>query len=106
MIYVIAGVTDTAVFDDKILAFGESELAQFGKEDLITWPRDRIVEAWTQNTDTTPVAHAPRRATPPPRRREAWLRIFVVECSLPCDPPVGVIHAMGMIPRFHRAVCA
>ena len=51
MIYVIAGATDTAVFDDKILAFGESELAQFGKEDLITWPRDRIVEAWTQNTD-------------------------------------------------------
>src|SRR5947209_14154402 len=49
----IAGATDTAVFDDKILAFGESELAQFGKEDLITWPRDRIVEDWTQNTDTS-----------------------------------------------------
>src|SRR5215831_7222975 len=22
-------------------------------------------------------------------RRQAWLRIFVVRCSLPCDPPVG-----------------
>src|SRR5215467_13861285 len=30
----------------------------------------------------------PRAATQPPRRR-AWLRIFVVRCSLPCDPPVG-----------------
>src|SRR5262249_40928950 len=35
-----------------------------------------------------PVARAPRAATRP-RRREAWLRIFVVGCSLPCDPPVG-----------------
>src|SRR5215831_20275477 len=33
------------------------------------------------------VARAPRAATPP--RRRAWLRIFVVRCSLPCDPPVG-----------------
>src|SRR5262245_64944215 len=39
------------------------------------------------------------------RRREAWLRIFVVRCSLPCDPPVGG-HSCnrGIIPRFHRAV--
>src|SRR5262249_41080869 len=35
------------------------------------------------------VARPPRVATPPPRRRAAWLRIFVVRCSLPCDPPVG-----------------
>src|SRR5262245_28173446 len=34
-------------------------------------------------------ARAPRAATRLPRRREAWLRIFVVECSLPCDPLVG-----------------
>src|SRR5262249_16614020 len=49
-------------------------------------------------------ARAPRAATPP--RRRAWLRIFVVRCSLPCDPPVGG-HSCngGMIPRFHRAVC-
>src|SRR5262249_22051830 len=33
-------------------------------------------------------ARAPRAATMPPRRR-AWLRIFVVRCSLPCDPLVG-----------------
>src|SRR6266498_3427286 len=33
------------------------------------------------------------------------LRIFVVRCGLPCDPPVGghPCHG-GMIPRFHRAV--
>src|SRR5262250_1190028 len=39
----------------------------------------------------------------PPRRRAAWLRIFVVRCGLPCDPPVGG-HSCnrGMIPRFHR----
>src|SRR5262249_21868389 len=37
---------------------------------------------------------APRATMPPPRRR-AWLRIFVVRCGLPCDPPLGVIHAMG-----------
>ena|SRR5215813_6235414 len=32
-------------------------------------------------------ARVPRTATLP--RRRAWLRIFVVGCSLPCDPPVG-----------------
>src|SRR6516165_2938685 len=31
-------------------------------------------------------APEPRAATPLLRRREAWLRIFVVRCSLPCDP--------------------
>src|SRR6516164_6111677 len=46
------------------------------------------------------------RAATRPRRREAWLRIFVVGCSLPCDPPVGGHSCKwGMIPRFHRAVC-
>src|SRR5262249_41006916 len=35
-----------------------------------------------------PAARAPPAATPQPRRR-AWLRIFGVRCSLPCDPPVG-----------------
>jgi hypothetical protein len=41
-------------------------------------------------------------ATRPPRRR-AWLRTFVVRCSLPCDPPVGG-HSCngGMISRLHR----
>src|SRR5262249_41929779 len=34
-------------------------------------------------------ARAPRAAKPPPRRRAARLRIFVVGYSLPCDPPVG-----------------
>src|SRR5262245_47850574 len=45
-------------------------------------------------------ARVPRAATPL-RHREAWLRIFVVRCSLPCDPPVGG-HSCngGMIPRF------
>jgi hypothetical protein len=51
-------------------------------------------------------AHAPRSATRPPRR-EAWLRIFVVRCGLPCDPPFGGHSCNGqMIPRFHRAVSA
>src|SRR5262247_2954968 len=47
-------------------------------------------------------ARAPRAAKRPQRRR-AWLRIFVVRCGLPCDPPVGG-HSCnrGMIPRFHR----
>src|SRR5262249_3027806 len=31
-------------------------------------------------------APSPRAATLP---RRAWLRIFVVRCGLPCDPPVG-----------------
>jgi hypothetical protein len=50
-----------------------------------------------------PAARAPRAATQP--RRRAWLRIFVVRCGLPCDPPVGG-HSCngGMIPRFHRVV--
>jgi hypothetical protein len=43
---------------------------------------------------------APQAATPQPLRR-AQLRIFVVRCGLPCDPPVGG-HSCngGMIPRF------
>ena len=48
-------------------------------------------------------APAPRAATR--SRRRAWLRIFVVRCGLPCDPPVGGLSCNGgMIPRFHRAV--
>src|SRR5262249_53460021 len=41
-----------------------------------------------------------RAATPQPRRR-AWLRIFVVRCSLPCDPRFGG-HSCNRrrIPRF------
>src|SRR5262249_22769727 len=31
----------------------------------------------------------PQTAMPTPRRRAAWLKIFVVRCSLPCDPPAG-----------------
>src|SRR5262245_36727878 len=51
-----------------------------------------------------PAARAPRAATQP-HHREAWLRIFVVGCSLPCDPPVGG-HSCngGMIPRFQPLV--
>jgi hypothetical protein len=38
--------------------------------------------------------------------RRAWLRIFVVRCSLPCDPPVGGHSRNGdMLPRFHGPVC-
>src|SRR6516162_4863215 len=50
-------------------------------------------------------ARAPRAASRLRRRRAAWLRIFVVGCSLPCDPPVGG-HSCnkGIIPRFYRAV--
>jgi hypothetical protein len=50
------------------------------------------------------VAARARRAATRQRRR-AWLRIFVVRCGLPCDPPVGG-HSCGrgMIPRFHGAV--
>src|SRR5262245_8371794 len=46
-----------------------------------------------------PAARAPPAARSRPRRR-AWLRIFVVRCDLPCDPPVGG-HSCnrGMIPR-------
>src|SRR5215831_6922315 len=40
---------------------------------------------------TRPAARAPP-AVMRPRRRQAWLRIFVVQCSWPCDPQV--IHAM------------
>src|SRR5262249_26362971 len=50
-------------------------------------------------------AHAPGAAMLPLRRR-ASLRIFVVRCGLPCDPPVGGHSCNGaMIPRFHRPVC-
>src|SRR5262249_22314311 len=47
-------------------------------------------------------ARAPRAATPPPRRR-AWLGIFVVRYSLPCDPS-GWGHSCNgeRMQRFHR----
>src|SRR5262244_2363884 len=63
-------------------------------------------QMWETRRPAAPaVARAPPAATPPPRRR-AWLRIFVVGCSLPCDPPVGG-HSCNadMIPHFHRLVC-
>ena len=64
----------------------------------------RVRHRGIQSPASPAAARAPRAATPPPRR--AWPRISVVRCGLPCDPPVGVIHAMeGMIPRLHRPVC-
>jgi hypothetical protein len=53
----------------------------------------KVIEAEAEVVPSLPAARAPRAATPQPCRR-AWLRIFVVRCSLPCDPRVGVIHAM------------
>src|SRR5262249_723736 len=48
-------------------------------------------------------APPPRGATRP--RRRASLRILVVPCSLPCDPPVGGHPCNGGgIPRFHPPV--
>src|SRR5215813_14208626 len=42
----------------------------------------------TQSLASLAAARVPPVATRLPRRR-AWLRIFVVRCSLPCDPPLG-----------------
>jgi hypothetical protein len=55
---------------------------------------------------SSPVAaRAPPAAMLLPRCR-ARLRIFLVRCALPYDPPVwGHSCNGGMIPRFHRAVC-
>ena len=63
-----------------------------------------ILGVWMQECDA-PHALALLRAPGKRPRRQAWLRIFVVRCSLPCDPPVGG-HSCnaGIIPRFHRAV--
>src|SRR5215471_14326245 len=67
--------------------------------------RQAIFGRATRPPASLAAARAPRAATSL-RRREAWLRIFVVRCSLPCDTPVGG-HSCngGRIPRFHRAVC-
>src|SRR5262249_61809764 len=58
----------------------------------ITIRINRGLEALLHRETWCPAARAPQAAAPPPRRL-AWLRIFVVRCSLPCDPRVGVIHA-------------
>src|SRR5262245_15650665 len=60
-----------AIVHDKILAFGESELAQFGEEDLVTWPRDRIVEIRAEHADTGDPARLLRARSDRPRRRRA-----------------------------------
>ena len=44
------------------------------------------------------------RATQPPLRRAASLRIFVVRCSLPCDPPVGSHSCNGGMVSIARSV--
>ena len=49
--------------------------------------------ATSQGQDALRRARSWRRTGRLPRRRTS-LRIFVVRCGLPCDPPVGVIHAM------------
>src|SRR6516162_5563952 len=41
----------------------------------------------TRSPASLAAARGPQAATPP--RRRVRLRIFVVRCSLPCDPPVG-----------------
>src|SRR5262249_13599429 len=68
-----------------------------------------VLAASTQERDAgfrPRACRAPRAATPP-HRRQAWLGIFVVGCSLPCDPPGwGSFMQSGIIPRFHRAVVA
>src|SRR5262249_18586923 len=56
-------------------------------------PPSDVTDPEIQSPASPAVAHARRAATQP--RRRAWLRIFVVQCSLRYDPPVGVIHAMG-----------
>jgi len=64
-----------AIFHDKILALGESELTQFGKEDLVTWPRDRIAEVRAQNADTgDPASLLRARAERPIEHRAAEQR--------------------------------
>src|SRR6266478_1328385 len=70
-------------------------------------PGKRYRQPWWHQGNRSRVlivaARAPRAATPLPSRR-AWLRIFVVRCSLPCDPPVGghSCHG-GMIPPLYGA---
>jgi hypothetical protein len=60
-----------AIFQDKILAFGDSELAQFGEEDLVTWPRNRIVEIRAQHADTGDPARLLRARRERPRASRA-----------------------------------
>src|SRR5262249_58142387 len=60
------------------------------KELLGTRAASRVRRGWVPKPRhgrlCRPAAPAPRAATRPPRRREEWLRILVVGCSLPCDP--------------------
>src|SRR6516164_515519 len=67
-------------------------------------PRRAMRGGGTRPPALPPAAHAPRAATRP--RCRAWLRIFVVRCGLPCDPPLGG-HSCngGIVPRFHLVVC-
>ena len=48
------------------------------------WP----LAARAQQAAKLPIIGFLGAATSQPHRR-AWLRIFVVRCGLPCDPPVG-----------------
>src|SRR5262249_35237627 len=103
----IAASLRPAILDDEVATFDPAEYAQ-----PLQKSSDPMAMGRKRTRAQEPDGRWLRRLLRPRRRRprgrrEAWLRIFVVRCSLPCDPPVGG-HSCngGMVPRFHRAVSA
>src|SRR5262249_365255 len=98
-------ITIMAKLIDNVAPFDITEVAHPAHEFLAK----RVIVRGSRSdvSDARGFARLLRLRRERPRgRRAAWLRIFVVRYSLPCDPPVGG-HSCngGMIPGFHRAVC-
>ena len=99
-----ARIVDTYVVDCHILTVAKPEVRELRTEGLVLIDCRRAVEGRPEESEASGPSGLLRARRERPRR-QVWLRIFVVRCGLPCDPPVGghSCHG-GMISRFHRAV--
>src|SRR5262249_26608589 len=92
-----------AIFDSYVLILDKACVFETLTERDQQLCRRPPLRSAPQSPALPAAARAPRAATRPPRRRAAWLRIFVVRRSLPCDPS-GWGHSYNggmMILRFH-----
>ena len=106
-IVLVVLIVREAVFDRDVLTFDIAGLFQTpterGKEVWVVAGRPAAEESDHRHRGLLRARHERPRGCCAAQQRS--LRILVVRCSLPCDPPAGG-HSCngGIIPRFHRAV--
>src|SRR5262245_38898566 len=109
MVTILCGLVSIVAFRFRSRASLELRLLAL-QHQLAVLRRQRIFKAAASPVGspwmwTLAFGHHEDRAATPPRRRAAWLRIFVVRYAVPGGRPVGGHSCNGrIIPRFHRAV--